>query len=103
MEPLRPPIGTDAEGARQYLGCSQAMFEDLRAARIIKSVRRNWYAFEDLNRALEKLMTLRDTSLEGNDERTSQTLSRKGTARNVGRQGGRSDYPKTKDILRKIG
>jgi hypothetical protein len=103
MNTLRPPIGTDAEGARQYLGCSQGLFEELRAARIIKSVRRNWYAYEDLDRALEKLMTLRDTSQDGNDERTSQTLSRKSTAWNVGRQGGRSDYPKTKDILRKIG
>jgi hypothetical protein len=99
----RPPIGTDAEGARLYLGCSQGMFEELRAARIIQSVRRNWYAYKDLDEALEKLRTQRDTSFDACYERATQTLSRKGAARNVGRQGGRSDYPKTKDILRKIG
>lgn len=98
----RTPVATDAEGARAYLGCSQAMFDELRARRIIRPLRKNWYSFDDLDLAVSLVRKERDLKLQLDNEGITQTVSRQTSSRNLGGKGGRSDYPKTKDLLREI-
>lgn len=99
----RVPIGTDAEGARQYLGCSKTMFEELRARRIVVSLRRDWYAYDDLDHAVRLLRTERDNRLQLNHGDCTESVSSQAPTRPLGRQGHRSDYPKTEELLRRLG
>ncbi len=98
----RPAIATDADGAREYLGCSQAMFDELRARRIIRPLRKNWYSYDDLDLAVSLVRKERDLRLQQDDGRTTESIHTQAPTRNLGSKRGRSDYPKTKELLREI-
>lgn len=100
---MRPPIGTDSKGAREYLGCSQSMFEQLRASRLIRSLRRDWYSYDDLDDVIRLLRTERDNRLQQNHGESTESLSGQESAKPLGRKGHRSDYPKTEELLRRLG
>ena len=101
--PARCPVGTNAEGARQYLGCSVTMFQELRARRIVKALRRDWYSFDDLDVAVRLLRQERDSGLQHNHEEDPSSLSSQKQTKPLGRQRHRSSYPKTEELLRKLG
>lgn len=96
------PIGTDAQGAREYLGCSQSMFDELRKRRFVVPLRKNWYSYDDLDHAIRLVRKERDLGLKRDDERAPQSLSSQKSARNVGGKRIGSNYPSTKDLLREI-
>lgn len=62
LAPPPTPIGTNREGAIEYLGCSRTKFEELLKRKIVKALCRGWYAYEDLDDAIQALRTERDHS-----------------------------------------
>ncbi len=60
---LPQPIGTDALGARRYLGCSESTFKDLRRRGYLSELRKNWFLFSDLNLDVERLRLDEDEHL----------------------------------------
>lgn len=60
---LPQPIGTDAQGARRYLGCSESTFKDLRRRCYLSELRKNWFLFNDPNRDVERLRQEREEHL----------------------------------------
>lgn len=61
VQPL--PIGTDAQGALQYLGCSDSVFKDLRRRGYFSELRPGWFLYEDLILGMQRLRIERDESL----------------------------------------
>lgn len=52
---VRPPVGTNKEGAIAYLHCSERKFDELRRKGIVRALDRGWYAYADLDAAVEWL------------------------------------------------
>lgn len=62
LAPPPTPIGTKKEGAIDYLGCSRTKFEELLKRKIVKALSRGWYAYQDLDDAIQTLRMERDHS-----------------------------------------
>jgi hypothetical protein len=56
-------IGTDAQGARLYLGCTNSVFKDLRRRGYVPELRPNWYIYDDLDHCVERLREERNEKL----------------------------------------
>lgn len=98
----RPPIGTDAQGAREYLGCSQAMFDELRRTKAVLPVRRGWYVYSDLDAAVTRLVAERGNVVTPGHEDDTERIPCAAPPGNVGRKRARLVYRKTEDLLREV-
>lgn len=56
----RAPIGCDDKAAQAYLGCSDDRWTLLKRRKIVKELVRGWFAYADLDAAMELLRTERD-------------------------------------------
>ena len=92
----RPPVATNQAGALEYLGCSENRLEELRRAGIVRTLGRDWYSYEDLDRAVARIIRDRDTI--GDNEETDGARDE---ARTVASKG---NWPRrtTAELLRKV-
>lgn len=60
---LPKPIGTDEAGAMAYLGCTRCALTELRRRKILKMLKRGWYAYADLDQAVEDIRRARDAKI----------------------------------------
>jgi hypothetical protein len=62
MHERRLPIGCGEEDAMEYMGLSDRpnIWEELKARKVVKALRRNWYCYEDLDEAIAQLRSERD-------------------------------------------
>jgi uncharacterized protein YjhX (UPF0386 family) len=61
LQPM--PIGCNEADALRFLGCTENVFRDLRAAKIVKALRQGWYSYRQLAEAMEN-MELRVSACE---------------------------------------
>jgi len=100
---VRSPIGTNADGARKYLGITRTRFDALRRLGVIKPLGRDWYSFADLDEAMSTLRSRRELSTLGDDENEDAESTRsKAPTGDVVREGNRSNHVKTQELLREI-
>ena len=97
---MRAPIGCDRQSAIEYMGCTETMFETISRLGVVRSVRKGWYLFADLDAAAERLIQLRNES-RGENEQESKGIAKK--RRHLGSQGDRSYDGRTQELLRKLG
>ena len=57
---LPEPIGCDVNEARRYLGMSECLFDEYRARRVIRPVRKGYYHYQDLDDAARAMRKERD-------------------------------------------
>lgn len=50
-----PNRGCPEAEAREYMGCSQNMFDELKSRRIVLPLRKGWYSYALLDRAMDFL------------------------------------------------
>jgi hypothetical protein len=50
------PIGCNEAEAIRFLGCTENVFRDLRAQKIVKVLRRGWYSYRQLEEAMEEML-----------------------------------------------
>ncbi len=102
---MRDPIGCGEKDAIEYMGCSQTMFEEIRAAGIVVPVRRGWYSYEQLDAAMKQLVA---KALENckvisiNQHAKNHGKPEEGPTGVVGSEGDQPDYPKTQELLRRF-
>ena len=62
----RVPVACGEQEAMTYVGLLDRpnLWEELKARKVVKSLRRNWYAFADLDLAIEHLRTERDKMIQ---------------------------------------
>jgi hypothetical protein len=97
---VRSPIGCDRAGAIEYLGCSQTMFETVSRLGVVRSVRKGWYLYADLDAAAERLRSIRDAERGENGEATKGIAKKR---RHLGGQGAGPYDGRTKELLRRLG
>jgi hypothetical protein len=78
------------------------MFEDLRAQKVIKAIRKDWYSFVDLDDAMCRLRETRDGEIKHKNDKPAKTVSYKGKKRPVGCERDQSDHLSTQELLRQI-
>ena len=72
------PIGCNRTAAMEYLGCTERMFDELTARRIVVPIKRNWYAYWQLDEAMKNLIAERGTIAQV-DERDPEPLAESNT------------------------
>ena len=92
----REAITCDRDEAKRYIGATESRFKTLCARKIVKSIGRDWYAYEDLDRAIKLIIAERDGTnvlYLGNDGEETEK------GRPVGSKGSGSKHRKAEELL----
>ncbi len=99
--PQVEPIGCNREEAIRFLGCSESMFEELHARKIIRSLRKGWYTYDDLRKAVKDLEGERKSEMNHEiNQKTKGTRSKRASGA-LRSEGSRSYKGNSEEFLRK--